>query len=198
MDRADGARESRRERIPHSARTPGLPSLPVSTSPSVSTPPLPPHVAGDVGAPRQVLLPDLRRFRLADDVAYTWRHAPEGGAEGVYRLVVPEGFDHDFASVPRLLWFLIAPVDLGIASIFHDWLYARAGRAETLRWAGGAWEPVARPWTREAADRLFARLMREQGVARWRRRAAFLAVRTFAGRFWGRPARRSPPRVRGA
>ena len=155
-------------------------------------PPLPPGVPGDITAPRQVLLPDLRRFRLADDVVYTWRHAGEGGA-GVYRLVVPEGFEHDFASVPRPLWVLVAPIDLGIASIVHDWLYANAGRVETLRWAG-TWEPVATPWTREDADRLFARLMREQGVARWRRRAAYLAVRVFAGRFWGRPRRWQPAR----
>ena len=150
-----------------------------------AAPPLPPGVPGEVSAPRQTLLPDLRRFRLADEATYTWRHAPEGGAAGVYRLVVPEGFDHDFASVPRPLWSIIAPVDLGIASIFHDWLYVNAGRVETLRWTG-AWTPVATPWTREDADRLFARLMREQGVARWRRRAAYLAVRAFAGGFWGR------------
>ena len=156
-------------------------------------PPLPPDAAGDVRAPRQILLPDLRRFRLADDAVYTWRHAG-GGAEAVYRLVVPEGFEHDFASVPRPLWSLVAPVDLGIASIFHDWLYVQAGRVETLRWAGAGWDPVSEPWTRRDADRLFARLMREQGVARWRRRAAFLAVRAVAGRFWGRP-RRAPRRA---
>ena len=161
------------------------------SAPPVPAPPLPPGVPGDVGAPRQILLPDLRRFRLADEVAYTWRHV-EASTEGVYRLVVPEGFEHDFASVPRPLWALVAPIDLGIASIFHDWLYVRAGRVGTLRWAGAGWEPVATPWTREDADRLFGRLMREQGVARWRRRAAYLAVRVVAGRFWGRPCRSRP------
>ncbi|MDT0631029.1 DUF1353 domain-containing protein [Rubrivirga litoralis] len=164
----------------------------------MSAPPLLPGVPGDVTAPRQTLLPDLRRFRLADDASYTWRHTPEGGAEGVYRLVVPAGFEHDFASVPRPLWALVAPIDLGIASIFHDWLYARAGRAETLRWAGrtpgAGWEPVPKWWTRRDADRLFARLMREQGVPRWRRRAAFLAVRAFAGGVWGRRQTRPAPR----
>ena len=133
------------------------------------------------------LLPDLRRFQLADDACYTW-HMPEGDG-GVYRLVVPEGFPHDFASVPRLLWTLIAPLDLGIASIFHDWLYRHAGRVGTLRWTGereDPWTPVETPWTRRDADRLFARMMREQGVVRWRRRAAYLAVRWFAGSAWGR------------
>lgn len=156
------------------------------------TDPLPPGCAGDVTAPRQILLPDLRRFRLAEPAAYTWRHAEPPAPEAVYRLVVPERFDHDFASVPRLLWTLVAPLDLGIASIFHDWLYIEAGRVETLRWAASGWEAVDEPWTREDADRLFARLMREQGVARWRRRAAYLAVRVFAASFWGRPCRPEP------
>ncbi len=153
-------------------------------------PPLPPHVPGHVSAPRQILLPDLRRFRLADDATYTW-HMPESEEEtpGVYRLVVPAGFEHDFASVPRLLWALVAPLDLGIASIFHDWLYRHGGRVETLRWTGdegSPWESVGTPWTREEADRLFARLMREQGVVRWRRRVAYLSVRAFAGSVWRR------------
>ena len=143
---------------------------------------------GEVSAPRQVLLPDLRRFRLAEPAVYTWAHAGEDGVPHVYRLIVPEGFEHDFASVPRALWALIAPLDLGIASIFHDWLYVYAGRVETLREAGARiWEPVDTPWTRRDADRLFARMMREQGVRRWRRRLAYLAVRAFAGGFWGRP-----------
>lgn len=160
------------------------------------SPPLPPGVPGDVSAPRQILLPDLRRFLLAEPVTYTWRHAEPDGPEGIYRLVVLEGFEHDFASVPRLLWALIAPLDLGIASIFHDWIYQHAGRVETLHWTGGdSWEPVGEPWTRRDADRLFARLMREQGVVSWRRRAAYLAVRVFAGSFWGMPcqARPAPP-----
>lgn len=158
-------------------------------------PPLPPHVPGDVSAPRQILLPDLRRFVLAEDARYTW-HMPEGEeADGIYRLVVLEGFEHDFASVPRPLWAFIAPLDLGLASIFHDWLYRHAGRVETLRWTGvetSPWATVDMPWTREEADRLFARLMREQGVVRWRRRTAYLAVRWFAGAVWGRPCRAEP------
>lgn len=154
--------------------------------------PLPPGQDGEVSNPRQVLDADRRFFVLADEAVYTWRHAEPGAPEAVYRLVVPEGFRHDFASVPRLLWALVAPLDLGLASLFHDWLYRHRGRVETLRWTAPGWEAVGEPWTREDADRLFGRLMREQGVARWRRRAAYLAVRAFAGGAWGEPCTPDP------
>ena len=102
------------------------------------------------------------------------------------QLRVPDGFTHDFASVPRVLWTLISPLDLGLASIFHDWLYRNGGRVTTRRWttATGGWEDVEEPWTRVQADELFARLMREQGVPRWRRRAAYLAVRVAGRNHW--------------
>jgi hypothetical protein len=38
----------------------------------------------------------------------------------LYRLVLPAGFAHDFASIPRVLWALSSPLDLGLASIFRD------------------------------------------------------------------------------
>jgi hypothetical protein len=150
--------------------------------------------SGAVSAPAQVLLPDLRRFRLLEAATYTWRHESRS-----YRLVVPAGFEHDFASVPRPLWALISPIDLGLASMFHDWLYRNRGRVTTLQWDAAAerWTPRKDPWIRRDADRLFARIMREQGVARWRRRLAFRVVRVVGGRYWrsGGPARGSvtPP-----
>jgi hypothetical protein len=149
-------------------------------------PTLAPDEPGQVTAPSQTLLPDVQRFVLNEVMLYTWRHAPEGEAEGIYRLVVPDGFDHDFASVPRPLWALISPLDLGIASIVHDWLYHRQGVVETLRWneAAAAWEGLDVPWSRYDSDRLFARIMREQGVVRWRRRFAFVAVHYFGKERW--------------
>ena len=158
------------------------------------TEPLPPDQDSEVSNPRQVLHADLRYFVLADEAVYAWR-LPEADGDtppGVYRLVVAEGFRHDFASVPRLLWTFIAPLDLGLASIFHDWLYRAQGRVETLRWTEAGWNAVREPWTRREADRLFGRIMREQGVASWKRRLAFYAVRAFGGSVWGRPCRPDP------
>jgi hypothetical protein len=133
------------------------------------------------------LLPDNQCFMLTEDARYVWCHASPDGRHEALALVVPEGFTHDFASVPRILWWLVAPFDLGLASIFHDWLYRHSGSVVTFgRPAGGSgWEALDTPWTRRDADRLFARIMREQGVPRTRRRAAFLAVQWFGGRGWG-------------
>jgi hypothetical protein len=76
--------------------------------------------------------------------------------------VIPKGFRSDLASIPRCLWWLIAPFELSIqAPLLHDYLYKR-GR---LR--------------RRVVDRVFLGLMESEGVPRWRRNAAYLAVRLF-------------------
>ncbi|HKK94493.1 MAG TPA: DUF1353 domain-containing protein [Longimicrobiales bacterium] len=139
-----------------------------------------------ISSPAMRLLAGNRCFRLTEDARYTWCHAADD--HETLSLRVPEDFTHDFASVPRLLWWFVGPVDLGLASIFHDWLYRHAGRVETLgrRTDDGAWEMIDTPWSRRDADRLFARIMREQGVSKLRRRAAFVAVQWFGGGGWGR------------
>lgn len=137
------------------------------------------------------LEPDNRSFRLVEPAEYSWCHAVEGFE--ALRLVVPEGFNHDFASVPRPLWWFISPIDLGLATVFHDWLYRHAGEVETLgrRPGSSEWDSIETPWVRRDADRLFARMMRESDVTRFRRRTAFRAVHWFGERGWGRARVRS-------
>ncbi|MDT8369018.1 MAG: DUF1353 domain-containing protein [Longimicrobiales bacterium] len=127
---------------------------------------------------------DHRYFVLTEDAAYRWYH--DAGNYDALEVIVPEAFIHDFASVPRPLWWFISPFDLGLASIFHDWLYRNGGHVETRarRSSDGVWQSVTTPWTRRDADRLFARIMREQGVPKLRRRAAFQAVQWFGGKAW--------------
>jgi len=138
--------------------------------------------------PPQEFLSDFRRFRLRGEATYTWR-LQRTEKEDIFRLPVGDGFEHDFASVPRLLWALISPLDLGVGSIFHDWLYRNGGVVNTLRWDpdNGTWIPVSTPWTRKDADRLFARIMREQGVSSLRRKLAYTAVHWFGGGAWRNP-----------
>lgn len=175
---------------------------------SPDEPPLPPGVPGHISCPAQKLTDDFRRFRLLGEAVYVWRHpAPveragrsrprwtgPGEPASIYRLVVPEGFEHDFASVPRPVWALIAPLDLGLASIFHDWLYRNGGRVTTEEWTGptptdpeGGWIRRDTPWRRDQTDALFARIMREQGVVKWRRRVAYAAVQAFGEAHWRSP-----------
>lgn len=138
---------------------------------------------GKIYFPRLLPLP-RHQYEVLDDYPYEWEH------EGVkYKLVVLTGFECNIASVPRFLWFYINPFDLGPAAIFHDWIYRHGGQLPE-----GSWfrlendHPVdvrrEIPWNREGTDRLFARIMRESGVTKIKRRQAYLAVRIFGGCAW--------------
>lgn len=85
--------------------------------------------------------------------------------------VVEEGFEFDAASVPRLAWSFLAPVELGVLAVLsHDDLYDRGGKIPQ-RWN----------YTRYQADVLFYDLMVLEGVSLVRRRVAYQAVRKFGG-----------------
>lgn len=126
-------------------------------------------------------------FRLVAPWSYTWHH----GAV-TRRLCIEAGFEHDGASVPRLLWTCLGLTPAGLvsaAALAHDWLYRHSGRFQPR----SLWERPegSEGWidvsdfllcTRKEADRLFARIMREAGVPRVRRRLAYLGVRM--GGWW--------------
>jgi hypothetical protein len=101
--------------------------------------------------------------------------------DGATRLTVPPGFAFDLASIPRLFWPLVAPFELSIAApLLHDFLY---------RYAGAPPGPGAEPprfYTRREADALFRAVMVAEGVAAWRRHAAWAAARAFGAPSWGR------------
>ena len=85
-----------------------------------------------------------------------------GSALGL-RICVPEGFITDFASVPRLLWWLFPPSGAyNRATVVHDYLCTQ----DTC--------------SRFMADAVFREAMRELGVPRWRRVAMYYAVRAYS------------------
>lgn len=89
---------------------------------------------------------------------------------GCMTMVVPRGFILDLASIPRFLWPLMAPFELGCeAALVHDALYRHAGYGFL---------------TRVEADRVFLQMMGECGVPWWRRYPAYLAVRVFGKKAW--------------
>ncbi len=113
----------------------------------------------------------LRTWRLLEDYSYDYQGCT---------LTARKGFSFDLASVPRPLWWLIAPNELSIlAPLFHDLLYAYGGRLPD--------ESDIRPYrtfTRRETDDLFLHLMEVEGVPRWRRLAAYSAVRAAGGPYW--------------
>ena len=78
-------------------------------------------------------------------------------------VTVPEGFVTDLASVPRPLWWLIAPHDpqYAAAAVLHDYL---------CTWDG--FDPMT-------AHAIFLDALLILGVERWKAMAMYLAVITF-------------------
>jgi Protein of unknown function (DUF1353) len=111
-----------------------------------------------------------RRWRLEAD--YTYHDGPTA-------ITVPAGFRFDLSSVPRALWSVIAPFELSIvAPLLHDFLYQCGGRPPDV-----SIDPP-RSYTRAEVDRMFLEIMAAEDVARWRRRLAYSAVRTFGRGAW--------------
>ena len=94
---------------------------------------------------------------------YIYRHPKKN-------IQVHEGFVFDLASVPRFLWWMIAPFELSItAPLLHDYLYQTGGMGV---------------FSRDEADDIFLAVMRDEGISGVRRRMAYRAVRLFAGGAW--------------
>lgn len=97
------------------------------------------------------------RFRLAEPFEY---HVGEYPSAEV--IVVPVGFETDFASVPRPLWWLFPPYGpWAKAAIIHDRLYS------------------TREKTREECDNIFLEAMAVLSVPVVTRKLMYWAVRLF-------------------
>ena len=92
---------------------------------------------------------------LAHDYGVEWRGES---------IVVPKGFDSDYASVPRLLWRAIPPHYYPHASILHDWLY------------------TVRLYDRAKCDQAFYEALRQLGAGWMYARTCWIGVRLFGGR----------------
>ncbi len=89
---------------------------------------------------------------------------------------IPKGFKTDLASIPKFMWWFIAPTDWGILvpAILHDWLYTdRLYREKKYK-------------QREIADKLFREKMKDFGLGIIRRNLAYLAVRLFGWVAWNK------------
>lgn len=99
--------------------------------------------------------------------------------DGSTAITVAAPFRFDLASIPRELWWLVAPFELSIAApLMHDFLY---------RFGGNPPPPAIEPprtYTRKDADLLFRDIMSKEGVFWWRRAAAYRAVRLLGRGAW--------------
>jgi len=98
---------------------------------------------------------DADRWSLVDDLVYQGRWE---------RFVVPAGFRTDFATVPRVVTWLIPRFGVyTLAAILHDWLCTQGIRSGAV--------------TSRQADGIFRRVMRESGVPVLRRWLMWAGVR---------------------
>ena len=98
---------------------------------------------------------DAYRWALVDDLVYLGRRD---------RFVVPAGFRTDFATVPRVVTWLVPRFGAyTLAAILHDWLITEGLRTRVV--------------TSRDADGIFRRVMRESGVPVLRRWLMWTGVR---------------------
>lgn len=81
-------------------------------------------------------------------------------------LRVPQGFEFDGASIPKMAQWLIGPPmgKYALAANIHDWLYMSRLLGDTKK-------------GRKQADKLFKTVLIQLGISRWRTKMMFLAVR---------------------
>lgn len=95
-------------------------------------------------------------------------------------LTAPAGYRTDLASIPRIFWTLLASFELSLAApVFHDLIYRTAGELPD-----GQVNPKTKKFQRKEADEIFLEIMEKAKIARWRRYAAYYAVRAFAAFAW--------------
>ena len=144
-------------------------------------PPLPAPVSDPErrfeGLPVLVEYIDGRRWRLARNCSYRLHDGYLAGRVSTVRT----GFVFDWASIPRVFWRLLPPAGLsgepyGLAALWHDWFYVH----QTIHGV---------PVTRSEADAAFLEIMLYVGVAPWRARLMWSAVRTGGWISWNSRAR---------
>jgi hypothetical protein len=92
------------------------------------------------------------------------------GSAGI--VIVPDGFETDFASVPAIVTNIFPRWgDYGLASIVHDWLY---------------WNQAQ---SRQVADNTFLEAMTALNVSAWKRQTLYRSVRMFGQSAWDDNAR---------
>tara|TARA_B100000902_G_C26689821_1_gene611922 strand:- start:71 stop:556 length:486 start_codon:yes stop_codon:yes gene_type:complete len=94
-------------------------------------------------------------------------------------ITVPKGFVTDLASVPRAMWWLIAPFDVARAAIVHDLLYKTIRQ---YRWKMKDKEDadlIAK--AKVVSDKVFLLVMHdaEPSVAGWKKYCSWKAVDLF-------------------
>ncbi len=98
-----------------------------------------------------------------------------------HTITAPANYETDLASIPRVFWSILAPEELSLAApLFHDLIYRCGGSLPS----NGLNPFDGKVFERKEVDDLFLELMKKAKIPRWKRTAAYWAVRGFAGFAW--------------
>lgn len=106
-----------------------------------------------------------------------------------FAFCIPEGFETDFASIPRVFWTFISPTDKDIlvGAIAHDYIYKTLNKKieghlliDKILLA----EKVKIVFNRKLADKLLKEKMKSFKANFFKRWVVYLTVRTFGWMFY--------------
>jgi hypothetical protein len=85
-------------------------------------------------------------------------------------IIIPKGFNTNFASTPRIIWSILPPWDsrYGKPAILHDYLY------------------YSNLYTKRESDLIFFEAMKNQNVSKWKRYSMYYAVKFFGFICWNK------------
>lgn len=112
-----------------------------------------------------------KRWRTASE--FIW-YLNYGDFKNNY-VIVPRDFEHDFWSIPRMLWWLFNPTAY-TAYILHDWLYENKEYSVS--------EILKQSLTRKQADVMLIEALEVEGMGWVWRTMVYLAVRAFWWWYW--------------
>jgi hypothetical protein len=107
------------------------------------------------------------RFKLLEPFEYHIGEYPVTDPKKIIR--VPVGFNTNFASVPRIFWSILSPIDeYAKAAVIHDYLYSTGIVSKT------------------EADNIFREAMEVLNTPKWKIVCVYWAVRLFGFFAWYR------------
>jgi hypothetical protein len=104
-----------------------------------------------------------------------------------YQLHIPDKFTFDLATIPRLLWVLLAPFELSIiAPLVHDFLYENKGNLylDETHQISSKKTDIPIKISRLETDRIFLEHMKQEGVGKIKRYLSYYGVRMFGNKYW--------------
>ena len=136
-------------------------------------------ISAEFHPPKKWILERMLTYKNDDIDSAALQAVGLGGKENEVKCT--KGFVTDLASVPRAIWWLIAPWDIARAAIIHDLLYKqiRLYRAKNRGLGHIDWDKVVA--AKKAADKVFLMAMKdaEPSVPKWKIYAAYYAVVLF-------------------